>query len=290
MLFVYGYHKIFNKIKETLQVWQNIYPQRPRHKERAVLSAFDGSMTVEAAIVLPVFLMVICGMVRFFVLISFQNILQTDMENVARHLGCIQYIEDNDSKISQTYAGLKIMSGKAANKADDVGIKGGMYGVSLLQSDISPDNEINTLAADYLWDTSLLPGSNGFYFHLVQKCSYIPWIGESIVKKDLEQTDDTVYITKNGSVCHKSKECTYLTRCIKNVRYGEIADIRNISGGRYKACERCVNKKFVNTDIVYITDYGDRYHSKKECNTLKRYIQEVKLSEVRNKRMCKKCS
>lgn len=290
MLFVYGYHKIFNKINATLQVWQNIYPQRPRHKERAVLSAFRGSMTVEAAIILPIFLIVICGIARFFVLINFQNILQVDMENAARHLGCIQYVEDNNSKISQSYAYLKIMSGKAADRADDVGIKGGRYGVSLLQSDISPDNEINSLVADYSWGTSFLSGSSGLHFHLVQKCCYMPWIGESIVRKDLEQTEDVVYITKNGKVYHTSKECTYLSRCIKNIRYGEIANIRNISGGRYKGCERCANKKFINTDIVYITDYGDRYHSKKECNTLKRYIQEIKLSEVKNKRLCTKCS
>lgn len=283
MLFVYGYHNKYKKIKTTLQVRLISFIQRPPHKERAVLSAFKGSMTVEAAMVLPVFLLVICTIIRFFVLMNYQNVLQEDMENTARHLGSLQYAEDNGSKISQAYSALKIMSGKSGSMAGDSGVIGGRYGVSLMQSDISSDNKMNSLVADYLWESSMK-------FRVVQKCSYIPWIGESLSEDEKGLSEDIVYITKNGTVYHKIKECTYIKRCIRNVSYSQIAGMRNINGGKYKGCERCANKKIINTEHVFITDYGDRYHCSRECNTLKRYVQEVKLSEVRGRMPCTKCS
>lgn len=289
MLFVYGYHKINNTIKTTLQVQQKIFSQRPRHKERAVLSVLRGSMTVEASLIMPIFLIVICGIARFFVLINFQNILQEDMENAAGYLGCIQYIEEDNSKISQSFAYVKIMAGKAGSIADKAGIKGGRYGISMMQSDISPDNDMNKMVVDYSWSVSTFQGGSKLNLRLVQKCSYIPWIGKSIVKKDKSKDEDIVYITKNGIVYHTSRECTYLTRCNRNVRYSEIVNMRNIGGGKYKGCERCIKGKLLDSDIVYITDYGDRFHSKKDCNTLKRYIQEIKLSEVEGRKLCSKC-
>lgn len=270
------------KIK-TLQVWQKNVSQRPPHKERAVLSTLCGSMTVEAAMVLPIFLFAICNIIQFFVLMNFQNLLQMDMDNSVRQLSCVAYMEGEESKISESYAKMLILSGKAGEKAADVGIIGGKYGICFIRSELSPNSEINSVVADYIWKRS------GISIPFVQKSSYIPWIGKSFLEDESSDSDQYVYITQKGTVYHTSQNCTYLTRCIKSVLYSKVEEIRNISGGKYKCCERCIGEQALESNHVYITDYGDRYHRTKECSTLKRYIIKVKLSQVSGKKQCIKC-
>lgn len=289
MLFAYGNHLILNCIKKSLRVRQINISKSPRHKERVSLSAFYGSMTVEAAIVVPLFLLAICSVVRFFVLIEFQNTLQMDINNTAAHLSCIQYAAEEKDNITKGYAAAKVLSGKAAKKAENTGIIGGKFGLLLSGSDLSADNEINSLVVCYSWGTSYGFEKSSIYLKFVQRCSYIPWVGENIEGKVTDK-DEMVYITKTGRVYHKSIECTYLTRCIKKVNYYIIADLRNTSGGKYYKCEKCTAEKAADEPYVYITVYGDRYHYDKECNTLKRYIKKVPVSEIGDRKLCSKCS
>lgn len=288
MLFTYGNHRIFNYITESLRVRQKNIFHSPRRKERVSLSAFNGSMTVEAAIVVPVFLLAICGIIRFFVLIDFQNILQMDIDNTSSLLSCLQYNADEENNIAKGYAAAKVLSGKAAKKAEDTGVAGGKYGLIMSGTDLSADNEINSLVVCYSWSVPYGFGKNSPHLKFIQRSSYIPWIGEKIEGKETDR-EEMVYITKNGIVYHKSIKCTYLTRCIKKVSHNGIGNIRNMAGGKYYKCEKCAAKGAADMLYVYITVYGDRYHFDKECNALKRYIEKVPVSEVGGRRICSKC-
>lgn len=42
-------------------------------------------------------------------------------------------------------------------------------------------------------------------------------------------------------------------------------------------------------EFVYITDYGERYHSKEGCDKLKRTVVKVPKSAVAERRLCEKC-
>lgn len=73
-----------------------------------------------------------------------------------------------------------------------------------------------------------------------------------------------------------------------NVPYTGLGNMRNESGGRYHACERCV----IGTTMtgIYITQYGDRYHNSLNCSGLKRTIRTIKKSQTAGKRGCSKCA
>lgn len=99
--------------------------------------------------------------------------------------------------------------------------------------------------------------------------------------------DEIVYITPNGAVYHVSCTCSYIKTALYSIRASQIEGKRNDSGGRYYPCERC--GKNGADDMVYITSYGNRYHTKKECTSIRRNVISVFKSELDGMRMCKKC-
>ena len=98
--------------------------------------------------------------------------------------------------------------------------------------------------------------------------------------------NDTVYVTENGLVYHKDYHCSYLDLSIRMTHMGTVSDLRNESGGRYYPCEHCMKG---NAGTIYITNFGDRYHSSLSCSGLKRTIYAIPVSEAAGKGACSKC-
>lgn len=104
-----------------------------------------------------------------------------------------------------------------------------------------------------------------------------------------ENTDRTiVYITENGIVYHKDYHCTYLEPSIRMVAAGEIEGLRNEGGEIYHRCERC-GWRGTEGGAVYITDYGNRYHTTTGCGGVKRRIYAVPIGDAKGKGACSKC-
>lgn len=106
------------------------------------------------------------------------------------------------------------------------------------------------------------------------------------------EDSDIVYITANGRVYHKSRDCTYLKVKVEKIQYSDIDYVRNISGEKYKKCLRCIGNGtdvFAGNIPVYISKYGNRYHIINNCNAISKNIMAVKLSEVCEMRACSKC-
>lgn len=104
---------------------------------------------------------------------------------------------------------------------------------------------------------------------------------------ELNNNDESeyVYITQYGEVYHIEKTCSYLVRNIKAASQAEITDLRNASGGKYYSCSLCKGA----SEIVYYTDYGDKYHSSDSCYALQRTILKVKKEKIKGMECCKKC-
>lgn len=98
-----------------------------------------------------------------------------------------------------------------------------------------------------------------------------------------------VYVTKEGSVYHERYDCTYLHPSIHAVAVKELDAYRNTSGNRYKICRSCKSGK-KKEGTVYITDYGDSYHSKLSCGGLKRTIYRKRKEDVLMLAGCSKCT
>ena len=101
---------------------------------------------------------------------------------------------------------------------------------------------------------------------------------------------EKVYITPWGTVYHTTPECSLLDLSISLVSFESLNERRNESGGKYYPCESCCGHADTGAvDGVYITDYGDRYHSDRDCPGLKRTVKEVDIKEVSGMSACQKC-
>lgn len=103
---------------------------------------------------------------------------------------------------------------------------------------------------------------------------------------NLEQEDLCVYITRTGSRYHKAYDCTYLRIPVKAISSEQVENIRNDSGGKYHACERCGPG---GKGTVYITSDGSRYHGRADCSSLKRTVYMIGLSKAQGYKPCSKC-
>lgn len=132
-------------------------------------------------------------------------------------------------------------------------------------------------------------GSRFFRVNTWQQMKVSSYDGESMVLEKGEE-GNYVYLAENSKVYHKDEFCVYLNPGITSIRYSGIEEERNKSGGRYKACQSCgKGVSFGGNTLVYITPYGDRYHSSRQCPGLKRGVHKVLLSQTGDLPACSKC-
>lgn len=280
-----------------------------RSEETSLTSS--GSLTVEAALILPFFLMVLLGFLSLFYIMQFQLQLQAAMDLAVQKAASYYYAveliqgeEDTADDINGTagistdllkggitaaYLRAEIMSQLEDEIFDRAHIWGGKAGLTFLQSKFPDESGAIDLVVSYQVEIPFLPGESAWML-MSQRSRRMAWTGSTrwVSSDNKENSDDTVvYVTEYGSVYHMDLNCSYLRLNIQSVRPDEVASLRNKSGGKYNLCEKCGNT--IAGFYVYITESGDRYHYKLRCPGLTRNIKPVMLSEVREKSACSRC-
>lgn len=275
----------------------------------------EGSMTIETAIVLPLFILAMICIMNFFVIINYQNILQYSMIHTAKAVGRYSYIISKaenlsanvyeaklqeagkdiiNSGITLGYIWDSIMSEEVIKYTKKAGVYNSMNGISILTSDVGNiETGLNDIKLNYRIDMDIL-GEKTYGIRLSNRCYFRVWIGESICKREEEAEDGnhgrTVYITNNGKVYHYNASCSHISLSISSVKLREISSLRNENGAKYKRCTACIKGNPDYDDIVYITASGTRYHSDRNCSKIKRQVVAIDISEVGDKRLCSRCS
>lgn len=125
-------------------------------------------------------------------------------------------------------------------------------------------------------------------YRIEAKCVVKPWVGYDITKgKERREEETLVYITEYGSVYHRKRSCTYLSLSIQVVSMSNVFQKKNQAGENYLPCEYCGNNFY--SSAVYVTAYGNKYHTSMNCRGLKRTVKVIPLAEVEGRTACKKC-
>lgn len=269
-------------------------------KRASFISSFTrGSMTLEASFVLPFFLFAVLNILFAVNIIGTQSKIQAALHQVGNKIAFAGYAYEKTAgsilpdglagvTMTQGYARGQVLESVGKKYLDQSCVKGGSEGVSFAGSSIMGPGDIIDLQVSYQVRPFIeLMGFEGFA--MSQRYYGKAWTGYDVTRQvsDDSKEDPMVFITESGTVYHLDRNCNYLNPSIESVSAGAVANLRNHGDGRYYACGSCGRVQA--SGQVYITEYGDSYHSKLNCPGLKRTIYTVPLSQTGGRGRCSKC-
>ena len=234
-------------------------------KETPGCTCPSGSMTLEAAVVVPILACLFTFVLFFFRVMQVQLCVQDALEDTGRTLSVYAAVKDSQD---EKYAVLaKSMFIAKAREDDNIRkfVTGNVFGITFSESSFEGNDICLRVHYQMKFPVSLL-GKKSFW--LSQQTIYRKWTGWKD-ELGIQDGDRWVYIAEQGTVYHKTSGCTYLNLSIQSVEDVQIAEYRNESGEKYHKCEFCADKinKF---ERVYITNYGNKYHTDLNCSGIKR--------------------
>lgn len=277
--------------------------------KRTFLSTnLNGSITVEASIVLPIFLFAMISVIYLFNIMYIQSVLQIQLENTAAIVNastCVTSeadisLTDNESsfleKVIVDTAGAFLfetmfMDEELKDFLDNTLIVDGSNGLTFIGSKITNLDEPHDVVLRY---SVALPfiSPDVLTINMEQHCYFKPFNGKEL-RQNIYLFDRSVYIAHNGTVFHSNASCSYLERLTFCVSLA-IAKDKNPS---ITPCTRC----YINTDIllapipdqrnyIYVTEEYDVYHKLQYCSHVERNVQVISYTEAMEKYTpCSRC-
>lgn len=265
--------------------------------KNSLLGRKKGSITIEASLALPLFLFFTINLLSMFDILAVHIQLESALHQTAREMAVYGYAAkqagDNEMlsstlgsvAFSETYVRNQVNKLLGKDYLNNSCIKGGSSGIIYSLSRFMKNDRIELKAVYKVEPQIPYIGFRGFY--MVTSCTVRAFTGYDNAESDTgKQQEQIVYVAETGNVYHFSKNCTHLELSISRVSYKGVKNLRNNSGEKYKACEKCgKNPK----DTVYVTDEGNRYHTTISCSGLKRTVDAIPISKVGNKGPCSRC-
>lgn len=304
--------KIF---KRSLQAQKESWQQKRKRALR--FASCTGSVTVETALVLPVFLCVLCGLMLLGSLLLTEARIQYALARTADVYAAqyaVERLADNQGSSSTGSGSLSAgQTGSASlservrgladgllqkaglqavfhsvyeeTSMDEICIRGGRAGIRLSVSSQGEEDATVKVSASYRLKIGI-PFVGEYSFarqaQSMQRvfCGYVEH-GDGKTGAD---SQGVVYVAEHGSVYHTSLSCTHICRRIS----GSSVD-RILSGKKYQACDKCIHEG-ERPSVLYVTPYGEKYHSSLSCSGLKRTVKAIPKEEAEGMRMCSRCA
>ncbi len=275
--------------------------------------SFSGSMTLEAAVAVPLFLFFIMNLLFIFEAVRLQSGLQAALQQAGEQVCEAAY-----------YTRFAPGAGQGENGAQEQTTEGG-EAVSLLLSETYVRNKVTSYLGEAFWKHSCVVGgkaglsfarskimTEGDRVEIIVNCRVRPfvriaafpdfamqarycghaWVGwepGSGLAQDSGGSvqEGAVYVTTYGEVYHTDAGCIYLNPQIRAVSASEVDNYRSGNGAKYYPCECC---RPGGNGIVYITKEGNRYHSDRNCSGIVRHLTTMETDAAKEHyRPCPVC-
>ena len=240
-------------------------------KKESVFAFLKGSMSLEASLVMPIFIFFLMTIIFSLEMIR----LQSDVTEALHQEFCNIYEKSEEGILGEVffeYMDLKKNPYRA--------VVGGRSGIELSdKSSIEADGHIFIEALfnekNYIYLIPVLDKykivNDSFEGHAFT--GFVTGFGNEFEYEEAEY----VYVAENGVKYHRNQDCRYIKITPKAVGIEEINNLRNNGGGKYYPCERCAH---LGAHTVYITPEGASYHGDAACPSLKRTLYMMTLKEA----------
>ncbi|HKM34271.1 MAG TPA: hypothetical protein VJY54_05975 [Lachnospiraceae bacterium] len=259
-------------------------------------------MTIEAAIVLPLFLFFFLNLLWVIEVYRLHSTLLSALRETGYQLAVYSYAydaiidEEDDSGLeaiieniafSELYVRSQIEKLTGEEYLQHSPLTDGKKGLLFLETSILQQDDIIDLVVVYQISPFIeLAGflKTGLYTRYYGRA----WTGYDVDQQETLQKEPFLYVAENGTVYHTDRQCTYISLSIKEVSRFNVTKLRNEYGESYRACESCV---FANPGTTcYVTQCGDCFHQSKNCSGLSRYIYQIPYREAKYKyHACPRC-
>ncbi|MCM1569457.1 MAG: hypothetical protein NC081_08425 [Roseburia sp.] len=264
-------------------------------------------MTVEASLVLPLFLFFFLNLSSTMEIIRLHGNLEMALWEIGSRMSIYGYALSDEKKLqdragtgeswwyeladmafSYGYVKQKLVDYVGEDYLEGSPLTYGADGLQFVGSDVfSQSDHLEIVLTYQVSPLCAVPGFRSFlmenhYLGHLWTGYEIPGTGEGSRQKLV-----LYYVAENGEVYHISGECTHLKLTKRRVSLTEALSARNAQGGRYTRCGKC--KKETSSDMVWIPDIGEHYHYSESCSGLKRTIYTITEEEIIGYRACSRC-
>lgn len=246
----------------------------------------QGSMTVEAAVVFPILLCALMGILLWAKVLVVNQSMEMALLETGRQLARKEYLYTKKGREGSSIAMARALFKKNQKQGD------GGKGISVSEPQFlgteykEKSKEIRLKVRYRIHIPMMLLGTwkiqMGGSIHQKAWNGYAPAEGENTVGES-----DYVYVTVNGTVYHKDGQCYHLHVTIKETQ--QTTPYYEGKTG-YRPCEHCIRQKSERANTLYIPEEGDCFHTDPGCSGLIRTVQYVKKDEVGTMVPCSHCS
>ncbi len=300
MLFRQGNHILMRKEGHSPEPKQSSRrcsptPSAPSGKAPCLASlnrSLPGSLTVEASVALPVFLVCMVAVLQIMTVLATATKLDGAMTQTGEEMAAAAYVQEYGEGSDIITA--VITDGFATARTFALaGERPGIRHENFLLSTFMQDDDMVNLVLTYQMKPTVGMVRIPWTWYM-QVAGVRGWSGrkgsaaQKEEKKDGEEAKgEKVFVTDNRSVYHTDPNCTHLRLKIESVSASEVDGRRNDWGKKYHACEYCATHGKSGT--LFITPEGDCYHTNLDCSGLKRTVHEVDKHDVEDLKPCSRC-
>lgn len=253
------------------------------------VSCPEGSLTLEASLTLPFFILIMLSVIYFINLISLQTTLQIRLEECARNLNSISCVSDA-TPLSALFTRSLFFTPELEIFCDNACIQNGHNGISFFHTQIDSKTGICDLRITYHAFIPFIPG-NIIQLPLTQRCRFKLFTGNQ-TGHGLTAAPQTVYITSHASVYHTNKYCSYLIKYTDIITQDALPLYEQQTNRHFTLCNACRNLLISKTNpVIYISNTGSTYHYSRDCYYLTSDIFEYNYEDIKNLYPpCSRCS
>lgn len=235
------------------------------------------SLTIEAALVLPMFMTGLLALVSVLLMWLTAQRIQASLLNTAEHLAVL-CADDKTISLPEVRDELA----DSLSDEDYLFIENGNEGIDVSGSMIDDPEYIYISVSCRLIPLTGSFGIIGVPFR--RNCLAHIWCG---YENGFFPDGEYVYITDDSEVYHRDRECSHLRLTVNTATYDELPALRNNDGSRYRPCEFC--KSYPSDGTIYVTPEGTKYHKSLTCSGLKRTVRAIRITETGDRRPCSRC-
>lgn len=282
-----------------------VLEKRTDRKAHLPLYKLLGSISLEAAMVFPIFFFSVWFFWQSFLLILTEMTVVREMKNTTEIIQSAGFAERYEKKDDIEDFRFIYEGAIKAALLSEVSSPASLHSLK-----VTNENEkmVVTAEVDFYCSVPLFPKMR---ITFLKNCVVNPYLGEWEENKfstkaptetegtqliedtgdagdeKSEEEDIYVYVTAYGSVYHTSVSCSKLTCSVSEISESDISTARNSEGKKYRECDVC--KNVVHNGKVYISASGEKYHYTPQCKSYHHAYTKVKLSELDGMRPCSIC-